>query len=63
MDNVEILRNVLQGRGTQAQEDAVVLNAALALKVGGKVQGGLETENAQVSVLLRDIIRSVVSCD
>ncbi len=33
--NTEILRSVLQGKGTQAQQDAVAINAALALKVGG----------------------------
>ncbi|MBD2579496.1 anthranilate phosphoribosyltransferase [Oscillatoria sp. FACHB-1406] len=33
-ENAAILRNVLQGKGTQPQEDAVVLNAALALQVG-----------------------------
>lgn len=32
--NTEILRSVLQGKGTQAQQDAVTLNAALALRVG-----------------------------
>jgi anthranilate phosphoribosyltransferase len=34
-DNVLILRNVLQGKATQAQQDAVALNASLALQVGG----------------------------
>ncbi|NJM98510.1 MAG: anthranilate phosphoribosyltransferase [Phormidesmis sp. RL_2_1] len=38
-ENTTILRNVLQGKGTQAQQDAVALNAALALKVGGLAQG------------------------
>jgi anthranilate phosphoribosyltransferase len=33
-ENATILRNVLQGKGTQAQQDAVALNAALALQVG-----------------------------
>lgn len=32
--NAEILQAVLQGKGTQAQQDVVVLNAALALQVG-----------------------------
>ncbi len=32
--NAEILRAVLQGKGTQAQQDVVALNAALALQVG-----------------------------
>lgn len=35
--NVEILRTVLQGKGTPAQQDVVALNAALALKVGGVI--------------------------
>ena len=38
-ENAAILRDVLQGRGTQAQQDVVALNAALALKVAGIVQG------------------------
>ncbi|MBD2605647.1 anthranilate phosphoribosyltransferase [Scytonema hofmannii FACHB-248] len=33
-ENAEILRNVLQGKGTQAQQDVVALNTALALQVG-----------------------------
>ena len=32
--NAEILQAVLQGKGTQAQQDVVALNAALALQVG-----------------------------
>lgn len=36
-ENAEILRHVLQGRGTAAQADAVALNAALALQVGEAV--------------------------
>ncbi len=35
--NAEILQEVLQGRGTQAQQDVVALNAGLALQVGGLV--------------------------
>jgi anthranilate phosphoribosyltransferase len=38
-ENTAILRNVLQGKGTQAQRDVVALNAALALKVGGAATG------------------------
>ncbi len=38
-ENTTILRNVLQGKGTQAQQDAVALNAALAFKVGGLAKG------------------------
>lgn len=33
-ENADILKNVLQGKGTQAQQDAVALNASLALQVG-----------------------------
>ncbi|MGK7928192.1 MAG: anthranilate phosphoribosyltransferase [Spirulina sp.] len=36
-ENTEILRNVLQGKGTQAQQDVVALNASLALQVGEAV--------------------------
>lgn len=32
-ENATILQNVLQGKGTQAQQDAVALNASLALQV------------------------------
>ena len=38
-ENTTILRNVLQGKGTQAQTNAVALNAALALQVGGLANG------------------------
>lgn len=38
-ENTAIFRNVLQGKGTQAQRDVVALNAALALKVGGVATG------------------------
>ncbi len=36
-ENAEILRNVLQGKGTPAQQDAVALNASLALQVAGVI--------------------------
>ena len=36
-ENADILRAVLQGKGTQAQQDVVALNAALALFVGEAV--------------------------
>lgn len=39
-ENATILRNVLQGKGTSAQQDAVALNAALALQVGEIVPFG-----------------------
>ncbi|MDJ0737292.1 MAG: anthranilate phosphoribosyltransferase [Nostocaceae cyanobacterium] len=36
-ENKQILKAVLQGKGTTAQRDAVALNASLALQVGGAV--------------------------
>ncbi len=39
-ENAEILRNVLQGKGTPAQMDVVALNASLALQVGGAIPLG-----------------------
>ena len=39
-ENVAILQAVLQGKGTQAQQDVVALNAGLALQVGGLVPMG-----------------------
>ncbi|MEM6518500.1 MAG: anthranilate phosphoribosyltransferase [Cyanobacteria bacterium P01_D01_bin.71] len=38
-ENAAIMRNLLQGKGTQAQQDVVYLNAALVLKVAGIAQG------------------------
>jgi anthranilate phosphoribosyltransferase len=38
LENAQILRNVLQGKGTAAQSDVVALNAAFALFVGGAVE-------------------------
>ncbi len=39
-ENAEILRNVLQGKGTPAQMDVVALNASLAFQVGGAIPLG-----------------------
>ncbi len=36
-ENADILKAVLQGKGTPAQQDVVALNSALALKVGGAI--------------------------
>ena len=36
-ENAEILKAVLQGKGSQQQQDVVALNAALALYVGEAV--------------------------
>jgi len=54
-ENAIILRNVLQGKGTSAQQDAVALNASLALQVGGVVP--LEDHLAGIE-LARDVMRS-----
>ena len=43
-DNTQILRDVLQGKGTQAQQDAVALNAALAFEVAGVIPIGDRTQ-------------------
>ena len=54
-ENAAILRNVLQGKGTQAQQDVVALNAALALQVGGIVP--LEDHTKGISIA-KEILRS-----
>ncbi|MCC5637000.1 anthranilate phosphoribosyltransferase [Nostoc sp. CHAB 5844] len=54
-DNAEILRSVLQGRGTQAQQDVVTFNAALALQVGGVVPLG---NHAYGICIAKEILRS-----
>lgn len=54
-ENALILRNVLQGKGTQAQQDAVALNASLALQVSGVVP--LEDHKAGIEIA-RDVMDS-----
>lgn len=54
-ENAEILKAVLQGQGTQAQEDVVALNTSLALQVGGMIQLG--NHSAGIA-LARSILRS-----
>lgn len=56
-ENAEILRSVLQGGGTQAQQDVVALNAALALQVGGVVDQAADPYQAGF-LLAREILRS-----
>lgn len=46
-ENAAILRDLLQGKGTAAQQAVVALNAALALKVAGVAQG--ETFEAAIA--------------
>lgn len=54
-ENAEILRNVLQGKGTAAQQEVVALNASLALQVGGVVP--VEDHKAGIEVA-RDVLNS-----
>lgn len=59
-DNAAILSSVLQGRGTQAQQDVVALNAALALDAGNKLTSKssvVETYQSGIE-LARDILKS-----
>ena len=53
--NATILRNVLQGKGTTAQQDAVALNTSLALQVGEVVPLG---EHLQGVTIAKEIISS-----
>ena len=54
-DNTRILRDVLQGKGTQAQKDVVALNAALAFEVAGIVPIGDRTQGISKA---KDILQS-----
>lgn len=54
-DNVRILREVLQGKGTPAQEDAIALNSSLALQVASVVPMGATAEGVSRA---REIIQS-----
>lgn len=58
--NAEILQAVLQGKGTQAQQDVVALNTALALYVGEAIPEDSDFFDtfAQAIVLAREILRS-----
>jgi anthranilate phosphoribosyltransferase len=63
-ENSAILQAVLQGKGTQAQQDAVALNAALALKVGGAVSGSTLEDSVQQGVnLAQEILKSGAAWD
>jgi anthranilate phosphoribosyltransferase len=54
-ENTEILRNVLQGKGTKAQEEVVALNASLALQVGQVIPMG---DHQKGVTLAKEIIQS-----
>ncbi len=58
-DNTTIMRSLLQGSGTQAQKEAVILNSALALKVAGVTAGNTFTEQVQNGITqAREILQS-----
>lgn len=62
--NQAILTAVLQGKGTQAQQDVVALNAALALIVGEQAQGPtLEAAVQKGVAMARDILASGAAWD
>lgn len=59
-ENAEILKAVLLGKGTQAQQDVVALNTALALYVGEAVPetGDCFETFAKAVVIAKDILQS-----
>jgi anthranilate phosphoribosyltransferase len=59
-ENLEIIKAVLQGKGTQAQQDVVALNAALALEVAEKFDETPDFNNRCIQgiTLAKDILRS-----
>jgi anthranilate phosphoribosyltransferase len=59
-ENAEILKAVLQGKGTQAQQDVVALNAALAFEVGEAIHEGKDIfERCHKGVrLAQEVIKS-----
>ncbi|MGF2037119.1 MAG: anthranilate phosphoribosyltransferase [Nostoc sp. CmiVER01] len=62
-ENAEILKAVLQGKGTQAQQDVVALNTALALQVGEAIHGETDVLASCVKgiALAKDILQSGVA--
>ncbi len=59
-ENADILKAVLQGKGTQAQQDVVALNTALALEVGEAVDDGKDIlERCSKGVVIaKDVLKS-----
>ena len=55
IENTDILRNVLQGKGTLAQLEAIALNASLALQVGEAVTWGNHQQGIETA---KDILKS-----
>ncbi len=58
--NTRILTELLQGRGTQAQQDVVALNTSLALQVGGAVPWGEYQKGISIA---RQVLVSGVAWD
>ncbi|RCJ35635.1 anthranilate phosphoribosyltransferase [Nostoc punctiforme NIES-2108] len=59
-ENAQILKAVLQGKGTQAQQDVVALNTALALQVGEAIHGETDVLTGCVKgiALAKEILQS-----
>ncbi|MEM1427214.1 MAG: anthranilate phosphoribosyltransferase, partial [Cyanobacteria bacterium P01_H01_bin.130] len=58
-ENAEILRNILQGKGTPAQRNVVALNASLALQVGEVTQEmGTLAAHKEGLAIAQDVISS-----
>jgi anthranilate phosphoribosyltransferase len=59
-ENAEILKAVLQGKGTQAQQDVVALNTALALEVGEAIESSNDIQQACIKgiTIAKDILQS-----
>ncbi len=58
-ENADILKAVLQGKGTQAQLDVVALNTALAIDVGEAVEGKDILERCTKGVAIaKDVLKS-----
>ncbi|WP_414565033.1 MULTISPECIES: anthranilate phosphoribosyltransferase [unclassified Anabaena] len=59
-ENAEILKAVLQGKGTQAQQDVVALNTALALQVGEAIDGNTDILEGCVKgmIVAKEVLRS-----
>lgn len=63
-ENISIMREVLQGRGTQAQQDVVALNASLAFNVGGKTrEDSFAAACADGVVQAKEILKSGAAWD
>lgn len=59
-ENAEILKRVLQGKGTQAQQDVVAFNAALAFQVGEIIPGTVDDSRTFIQgiMIAKDILKS-----